>query len=72
MSDYSDRLDRIRASRDKCYAGTDVIDSLPQLHKDCYWLLEIVDQRDIYIHELTKERAMVELAAGIKMKHVMS
>ena len=48
MSDYSDRLDAIRKRRDRCYAKTpvEVRDALPQLHRDCYWLLDIVDAYD--------------------------
>lgn len=71
MSDYSDRLDRIREGRDKCrtYNTQKGIpnDSLPQMHKDLHWLLEIVDAHN----ELIQENKAFETAAKIKMEHIM-
>ena len=47
MSDFSDRLDDIRKQRDKSYASLEynehLYKSLPKLHRDCYWLLDVVD-----------------------------
>ena len=71
MSQYSDRLDKIREGRDKCLAYNAQRgipdDSLPQMHKDLHWLLEIVDANN----EMIEENQHFETAAKIKMKHIM-
>ena len=68
MSQYSDRLDEIRTGRDKTYAHNAQKgipnDSLPQMHKDLYWLLEVVEAND----DMIRERQHFETAAKIKMK----
>ena len=77
MSEYDDktvsrteRLDRIREGRNKCYAKQTpaMINNLPQLHRDCYWLLELVEQyEDAMIDDDVKITA-----ARIKMDGIMS
>lgn len=65
MSEYSDRLDRIRENRDKTYSynAQKGVTSLPQMHKDLYWLLEIVDA-------VNKEIEINEEVSRIKMESI--
>ena len=69
MSDYSDRLDKIREGRDKTYASVDnnvhMYKSLPRMHRDLYWLLEIVET-------MVDEQSFKEAVAESKMMGIMS
>jgi len=76
MSEQSDReltrvqrLKRIRENRDRCLAGTTVT-SLPELHRDRNWLLQLVEDMDAYIEELTMDERHRETASKIRMDHI--
>ena len=70
MSEYSDRIESIRERRAKCYAQEQsLIDCLPRLHQDCFWLLDIVEQYDEFIRD---EEEFNERISNIKMEHIMS
>ena len=70
MSQFSTRINRIREGRDRSYASVNnnpsLYKSLPQLHRDLYWLLEIVEDYEQYL----KDNAAVTVAS-IKMKELM-
>jgi hypothetical protein len=70
MSEFSDRLDSIRDKRDRTYAVTPVEtrDSLPQLHKDCYWLLGVVE---MYLADTLKDIEIREHVSKVTMERVM-
>ena len=57
MSEYSDRLDRIKAGRNKTleYNKKHGLTTLPQMHDDLYWLLEIIE---MYMDETDFELLM--------------
>ena len=46
---FKERIKHIKENRDKCYTGMwsnpFLRRALPQLHKDCYWLLEQIKEK---------------------------
>ena len=72
MSQYSDRIDRIKAGRDKTYNSVgdnpNLYKSLPRMHRDLYWLLDIVLAYDDAVKD---EMDVHEQVAKSKMDSIM-
>ena len=64
---FEDRIERIQESRRMCYTQEpSLVDCLPRLHRDCFWLLDIVEK---VLKEVDDEQAFHDAIAACKMKY---
>lgn len=72
MSEYSDRMDRIREGMNKTREYNKKkgipVDSLPQMHKDLYWLFGIVEMHD---KDIKDEQDFHDKICKCRMDYIM-